>query len=82
MNERMRSRSFTGWKEGGVMALSGSLVARSKTRWLSVSSTEAAIRTSTRLRTTSSRPWKANITSARMLIATRVGTLRPGSTRS
>ena len=82
MNERTRSRSCTGWKEGGVIALSGSLVARSKTRWLSVSSTEPAIRTSTRPRTMSSRPWKPNITSARMLIATKVGTLRPGSTRS
>ena len=40
------------------------------------------MRTSTRLRRTSSRPWKANITSASALIATRVGMLRPGSTRS
>ena len=64
------------------MALSGNLLTRSKTRWLSVSSTEAAMRTSTRARSTSSRPWKPNMTSARMLIVTRVGMLRPGSTRS
>ena len=56
--------------------------ARSNTRWLIDWSTEPAMRTSTRPRTKSSRPWKPNITSARMPMATRVGTLRPGRTRS
>ena len=43
---------------------------------------DPAMRTSTRLRTMSSRPWKPYITRASTLIATRVGTLRPGRTRS